>query len=669
MPALAYGSWPSPITPELMTSSLVGLDAPLQDGSHLYWLETRADQGGRTSLWRRSPDGERCDLTPEHYVRSRVHEYGGGEYAVDAGVVVFSSFTDGRIWILPGGAAARPLTAEGDVRYGDLRVHALRRLVLAIREDHRGDGEAVTTIVAIDLDAEPGFGTVLCSGADFYSTPELSADGRLAWVEWDHPAMPWDSTRLRTARLAGTTVSEVVTIAGGPHESAVHPRWLGERLVFVSDRTGWPNLYLAQDPVAQDLDPARDLDLAPEHDLGTDSRRIIPAEPRALYPAEASFVDAPWMLGMTPYAVVDANRLLCTYRDQGTLRAAVLSIADGTLKDLDLGGEAWNFSVRDGRVAAVVYGVDRPPALVAVDLDGDRTATLIRSAGDLPFGPEWVSVPRAVRWASEDGDVHGWFYPPTNPDVTDSGSAGPDGELPPLVTISHGGPTGISPAVFRLGVQFWTTRGVAVLDVNYSGSTGYGRAYQERLRDRWGIADVRDCAAGAEAMGAQGLVDPARLAIMGGSAGGYTTLRALTATTTFAAGISLYGIGDLETLARDTHKFESRYLDGLVGPYPQARQTYRDRSPIDHVDDLAAPILLLQGTDDKVVPPNQAEALAEVARAKGLPVALVLFPGEGHGFRRADSIRASYEAQLSFLGQIFGFVPAGDIPPLTIENL
>jgi dipeptidyl aminopeptidase/acylaminoacyl peptidase len=290
--------------------------------------------------------------------------------------------------------------------------------------------------------------------------------------------------------------------------------------------------------------------------------------------------------------------------------------------------------------------------------------TIVRSAGRLPFDRDWISLPEPVSWSSEDGDVHGWFYPPTNPTAT----AGP-AELPPLITISHGGPTGFSPAELRLVVQFWTTRGIAVLDVNYGGSSGYGRAYRERLRRRWGIVDVRDCAEGAEAMGRQGRADPARLAITGGSAGGYTTLRALTATRTFAAGISLYGVGDLEILARDTHKFESRYLDGLIGPYPADRAVYRERSPIDHVDQLAAPILLLQGADDKVVPPNQAEMMADSARASRLPVALVIYPGEGHGFRRAETIRASYEAQLSFLGQIFGFEPAGDVPKLTIENL
>jgi dipeptidyl aminopeptidase/acylaminoacyl peptidase len=623
-----------------MTSSLVGLGAPQLDGNRLYWLETRADQGGRTSLWRRDSSGERVELTPDHYVRTRVHEYGGGEYAVDRGVVVFSDFHDGRLYVARDGTSISPLTAEdGDVRFADLRVHADRDLVLAVREDHRGPDEAVNTVVAIDLKtAGQGVGNVLCSGADFYSTPELSSDGRLAWVEWDHPSMPWDATRVCAGDFDGSSVESVRTVAGAPTESAVQPRWAGDQLVFVSDRSGWWNLYLDDDGGAH-----------------------------ALHPAAASFAEPQWTHGMTPYAVVDPGRLLCAYRDDGRLRLGMLDIASGQLDELGLAGEAWSLSTRDGRAALSLHHRDRAPELVVLDLDSEQVE-VVRVAGELPFGAEWVSKPQRVSWSSEDGEVHGWYYPPTHPETDPDQGTGRT-ELPPLMTISHGGPTSFSPAVFRLAVQFWTTRGVAVLDVNYGGSAGYGRDYRERLRGRWGLVDVRDCAAGAVAMGDQGLADPARLAIMGGSAGGYTTLQALTTTRTFAAGISLFGVGDLETLARDTHKFESRYLDGLIGQYPARRELYVERSPINHVDDLAAPILLLQGSDDRVVPPNQAETMADAARAKKLAVALVIYPGEGHGFRRAETIKASYEAQLSFLGQIFDFVPAGDIPLLPIENL
>jgi dipeptidyl aminopeptidase/acylaminoacyl peptidase len=580
------------------------------------------------------------ELTPDHYVRTRVHEYGGGEYAVDAGIVVFSHFDDGRLYLARAGEPIAPLTGDdGDVRFADLRIHPERGLVLAVREDHRGPGEAVNTVVAIDLDAGgEGVGTALCSGADFYSTPELSDDGRLAWVEWDHPNMPWDATRVCVGVFEGSSVGSVRTVAGGMSESAIQPRWAGERLVFVSDRSGWWNLYLAG--------------------AGGD---------RALHPATASFAEPQWTHGMTPYAVLDPGLLLCAYRSDGWLRLGLLDIDSGQLDDLEVTGEAWSLTAGAGLAGLALHHRDRAPELAVLDL-ASGGLDVVRVAGELPFGAEWVSTPQAVSWSSDDGVVHGWYYPPSNPQTDPERSSGGT-ELPPLLTISHGGPTSFSPAVFRLAVQFWTTRGVAVLDVNYGGSAGYGRGYRERLRGRWGLVDVRDCAAGAVAMGEQGRADPARLAIMGGSAGGYTTLQALTTTRTFAAGISLFGVGDLETLARDTHKFESRYLDGLVGPYPELRELYAERSPINHVDDLAAPILLLQGSEDKVVPPNQAKTMADAARAKKLAVALVIYPGEGHGFRRAETIQASYEAQLSFLGQIFDFTPAGDIPVLPIENL
>jgi dipeptidyl aminopeptidase/acylaminoacyl peptidase len=627
-----------------MTSSLVGLDAPRLDQTALYWLETRADQGGRTSLWRREADGDPVELTPEHYVRTRVHEYGGGEYAVADGVVVFSSFPDGRLYVLREDSAPAALTPDGaDVRFADLRVWPDRGLVLAVREDHRGEGETVNTLVALDLTGSgegDGYGTVLCVGADFYATPELSAEGRLAWLEWNHPNMPWDETRLMTGRLDTDTLTEIVQLAGGPAESAIQPRWAGADLIFASDRTGFWNLYQTR--------PGDD--------------------PRALHPAPVDFAEPQWVFGMNPYVVLPDGRMLCNPIEDGHRVLAVLDRESGALTGVPLEGEARSLAVAaetPGRAAAVLTHPDRPPELTMVTLAGG--AEVIRASGGLPFSADWVSIARPVSWPSDDGEVYGWFYPPTSPDaereVEDSA------ELPPLMVLSHGGPTGFSPADFGLAKQFWTSRGVAVLDVNYGGSAGYGREYRERLRGRWGIVDVRDCAQGAAAMGDQGLADPRRLAIMGGSAGGYTTLRALTATRTFAAGISLFGVGDLETLARDTHKFESRYLDGLVGPYPQDRAVYVDRSPINHVNELAAPILLLQGSDDKVVPPNQADEMAAAARSKHLPVALVIYPGEGHGFRRAETIKASYEAQLSFLGQIFGFAPAGDIPVLAVENL
>ncbi|GAA1846402.1 prolyl oligopeptidase family serine peptidase [Microlunatus capsulatus] len=649
-----HGSWPSPVTVDQLTSASVGLAEVHVDGGDLYWLEAHAEQGGRCSVWRAPlAGGTAVEVTPPGAnVRSRVHEYGGGAWGVADGVVVYSEMADGRLHRVDGDGPARALTPAGDLRFADVRVHPDRGLVLAVREDHGGPGECVNTVVAVALepaadeaDLDPG--TVLVDGVDFCSTPELAADGRLAFVTWDHPAMPWDATALSVGTLAGDAASgwrleDVAQVAGGPSVSAVHPRWTpGGTLVLVDDRSGWWNLYAWS---------------------GGDG------EDRPLHPAEAEFCEPGWVLGQTPYAVVDDTTLVCALNRSGVLSTALLDLGTGDLHPLTAEGtEASALAVGDGRVAAVLHHPDRPAGLaVAVLPAGDEPLAWDerRRSSDLALPPGAVSRAEAVSWDSPRGPVHGFYYPPTNPDVV-----APEGSLPPLVTLSHGGPTSFSSPAFSLSYQFWTSRGYAVLDVNYGGSTGYGRAYRERLVGTWGLVDVADCADGARAMGDQGRADPDRLVVKGGSAGGYTTLRALTATDVFAAGISSYGIGSLEALALDTHKFESRYLDGLVGPYPEARDVYVERSPLTHVDSLAAPILLLQGTEDKVVPPAQAEEMADAARRKGLPVALIMFEGEGHGFRRAENIRRSLEAQQYFLGRLFGFTPADDVQPVEIENL
>ena len=645
MTTAPYGSWTSALSAEELTSASVGLSAVRLDGSTVYWLESRADQAGRTSLWRAPlAGGAATEVTPAGAnVRTRVHEYGGGAYDVRGGVVVYSEFGDSTVIVVSQDGGTRPLTTAGPMRYADLRLHPEHDLVLAVREDHGAEGEAENSIVALSLTG-PNLdgGQVLCHGADFYSTPELSPDGRLAWVEWDHPAMPWDATALVVGRLecdqGRWSVVEAQQVAGGAEESAVHPRWLGDgRLVLVSDRTGWWNLYA--------WSPGRPL--------------------QALHPTEAEFCDPQWVLGQTPYAVLDDDRLVCSVNRSGVQSVALLQVPTGELTRLAADGTAaTDLAAGAGGVAALLSHRERPSGLAVLDL-ATSVWTERRSSSSMDLPAEAISLAEPVEWSDGDGEVvHGWYYPPTNPGFT-----GPTGTLPPLITLSHGGPTSFSSSSLSLGLQFWTSRGYAVLDVNYRGSTGYGRAYRERLVGRWGLVDVADCAAGAVAMGEQGRADPARLAVKGGSAGGYTTLRALTATTVFAAGISQYGVGDLEALALHTHKFESRYLDGLVGPYPEARQVYLERSPIQHLDSLAAPILLLQGTEDKVVPPEQAQDMADAARAQGLPVALLMFEGEGHGFRRADTIHAALAAQQYFLGAVFGFTPADDVPPIPIDNL
>ncbi len=636
-----YGSWRSPLSVGDLASASVGLAAPAIDRNQLYWLESRPDQGGRTSLWRCPlAGGDPEELTPAPtYVRTRVHEYGGGEYDVKGGVVVYSELSDGRVYRL-GSDGPTPITSEGPYRYADLRVHPECDLVLAVREDHSAEGEALHTLVALRLTGDPGPGVVLCAGADFYSTPELSDGGHLAWTEWDHPNMPWDATRVVVAPLAsdehgGWLVGEHQVAAGNGSESAVQPRWAGPDLLLVSDRSGWWNLYRWRPTGAL----------------------------TALYPLEAEFCTPQWQFGQQPYLVLGPDRVVCTLTRGGAQQLALLDLTSGSLNPIPAGVAVTGLAAGDGMVAIVAGYADRPPELVLGALAAPSWTT-IRSAGANPLPAQSVSRATAVSWQGPSGLVHGWYYPPANADFD-----APAETLPPLITLSHGGPTACASPAFAAAYQFWTSRGFAILDVNYGGSTGYGRGYRERLNGQWGVVDVRDCADGARAMGDQRLADPQRLAIKGNSAGGFTTLAALTGTEVFAAGISQYGIASLEALASDTASFESRYLDGLVGPYPQARSVYLERSPLTHIDRLSAPILLLQGTEDMVVPPNQAEMMAAAARAKGLPVALLMFAGEGHGFRRSDSITAALEAQLSFLGRIFGFTPADDVPAIAIDNL
>ncbi|MDO5682247.1 MAG: prolyl oligopeptidase family serine peptidase [Propionibacteriaceae bacterium] len=623
--ATPYGSWPSPIGPELLTAGQVGLAEVLVDGADVYWLEARADQGGRISLWRES-DGERTEITPEHYVRTTVHEYGGGAFDVADGIVVFSSFPDSVVRAIRSGADPVALT-DGSKRYAGLRVHPDHDLVLAIREDHTvladGAAQPAASIVAISLSR--GTETVLVSGADFYAGATLSAQGDLAWVEWQHPNMPWDTTAVRTGRLVGDAgsweLTDITTVAHTEDVSVVHPAWFPDgRLLYLSDDSGFWNFQVFD---------------------GTAS------EPLLTYPAD--FCGPSWQLVRPPFAVLNDERVLCTWLERGIAQLGCLQ--DGQLEPLPTHQVSVDgLAASAQRTAAILGYATRPREVVEILRPAGETV-ILRVSATVDLDPAYLSTAQPISVGTPP--VHAWYYPPTNPL-----HHGPADELPPLRVLSHGGPTAFSPPALRLEYQYWTSRGYAVVDVNYGGSTGYGRAYRDRLKGQWGIVDVADCVLVAHELAVAGMGDPLRTYIEGGSAGGYTTLRALTSTDAFAAGISYFGIGDLAALARDTHKFESRYLEGLIGRWPEDADVYADRSPIHHLDQLAAPMLILQGTEDRVVPPNQAETMAEAVRAKGLACALVLFEGEGHGFRKAESIHRSLEASQAFLGSVFGFTPA-----------
>lgn len=654
-PPTSYGSWPSPIDATTVYSDSLGLDDPHTDGTDLYWLEGRASEGGRMVLVRQSADGTTTDLTPPPWnVRSRVHEYGGGGYAVAEGQVVFVEFATGQVVRLDADGTPTPITPDAGnaaVRYGGLCLDLDRRVVFAVREDHRpSDREPVNTLVRLDLDGDNAdFGVVLdgfgAQGPDFVSAPSRSPDGQhLAWVTWRHPDMPWDSSELYVGQLdtAGDLTGDRHRgpVAGGPGESVEEPTWISaDQLVYISDRTGWANLY----------------------------RLELSGASSAVHPIDRDFGAPGWVLRHRTMVLAGPGRLAATWSEDGFGRLGLLDLEDGSLTPLELEVTSLRGGLdvtADGDLVAICRFADRPAALARIT-PSTGAVQPVRASATVQVDRGLISRPEPVSWTSEDGaTAYGFYYPPAN-----SAVQGPADQAPPLIVMSHGGPTGATVPAFSLPLLYWTSRGYAVLDVNYGGSTGYGRAYRERLRDRWGHVDVADCVTGAEHLADSGRADRDRLAIRGGSAGGYTTLAALTFRDTFTAGASYYGVSDLAALAAETHKFESRYLDSLVGPWPQAEETYRERSPIHHVDRLSCPIILLQGLEDRVVPPNQASLMAQAARANGLPVAHLEFAGEGHGFRSLEALVAALQAEAYFYGRVFERPPADDLPEITIDNL
>jgi dipeptidyl aminopeptidase/acylaminoacyl peptidase len=635
------GAWRSPIRPEDLVAETVRLGEPWVDGDEVYWIEGRPAEGGRSVLVLRGVDGVIVDLTPEPFdVGSRVHEYGGGSYVVAGGIVAFSNRADGRLYRLdPGDPTPNPITPEGPFRYADLRFDGARRRFLAVREAHVEDRHPTAAIVDVPLDGERE-PAVLLDGPDFLAAPRLSPDGAwLAWLEWDLPDMPWEASRLRVAPVAEDgSLGPSDLAAGGPEESIAQPEWSPDGILhLVSDRTGWWNLYRL-----------------------VDGPRLEP-----LAAMDAEFADPAWTFGRSSYGFLADGSILAVARARG--RDRLVNVQPDQLVG-ELASPFTEFEglrVAPGAVVTLAAGPNEATLVAALDPTTLALSGVLRRSSLHALDPELVSVPEAISFLSSDGRVaHALFYPPQNPRFV-----APDGERPPLLVRSHGGPTSSASTALNLDTQVFTSRGIAVVDVDYAGSTGYGRAYREALDGRWGIADVDDCVAAAQYLVDRGDVDPDRLAIEGSSAGGYTTLSALAFRDVFAAGISAYGIGDLEGLARDSHKFESRYLDRLVGVTGDPTERYRERSPIRHLEGFACPVLVLQGLDDRVVPPSQAAAIVAALAANGIPHAYRAFEGEGHGFHGAAAIRAALEARLAFLGAVFGFTPADDVEPLELPGL
>ena len=644
-----HGSWPTPITSEVVVTAAVRLAELRVDGADVVWSEGRPAEGGRTQLVRRAPDGTTVELLPEgRNARTAVHEYGGAGWWVRDGVTWFADWADQRLYRLAPGGEPEPITPEPATpradRFADGDVAPDGATIVCVRERHTGPASTDVQNEIVRLAAHaPSEPEVLVSGPDFVAAPRLSPDGAtLAWLQWNHPSMPWDATQLVVRDL---TTGEETVVAGGPGESVLEPRWEADgSLLFLSDRTDWWNLYR----------------FAP----GADIESVVRINAEIGVPS--------WVFGTSRYAVLGEGQVVFA-RSRAGYDALVVRGLDGSLTELDVPFSAIR-TVRaagPGTVAVVAGSPTTEPGVYTVDVVTSEYETL-RAPRDLGIDPAFLSVPEPITFPSVDASgarrqAHALFYPPTHPE-----RRGPQGELPPLLVEIHGGPTSAASTVLSLEVQYWTSRGFAVVDVDYGGSTGYGRAYREELLGEWGVIDVADCLATAAYLAAAGRVDGARMCIRGGSAGGYTTLAALAREDTpFAAGADLYGVADLEALAADTHKFESRYLDRLVGPYPEAREVYVDRSPIHHVDLLSSPLIVLQGAEDAIVPPSQSEKIVDALRCRRVPVAYLLFEGEQHGFRRSENIRRALDAELSFYGQVLGFeLPAEEgIEPVAVENL
>jgi dipeptidyl aminopeptidase/acylaminoacyl peptidase len=639
-----YGSWISPITSDLIVRASISLGDVLLDGGDVYWLEGRPQEGGRYVLVRLRPDGSAVDVSPAapFNVRTRVHEYGGGAAVLSGGTAYVSEFADQRLYRVVAGKPPDPLTPAppgGDpdrgLRYADGLIDSANKLWVGVREDHRTPGtQAVNTLVAVDLGAG-GEGTVLVKGNDFYSSPRLSPDGkRLAWLTWNHPNMPWVATELWVGGWDGKSVANPVRVPGKADESIFQPEWAPDgRLYFISDRGGWWNLHRWDEAA------------------GTAAN---------VCPRDAEFGQPQWNFGMSTYAFVSATRAVCAYTEAGVGRLAYLDLAAGRLTPVVLPfSEFGSVRAGGGRVLFRAGAADSPTSIVNFDLAGEKVTVLRKSTTDAddPAIRRYFTAPHPVEFPTGKGETaHALYYPPLNPDF-----AAPAGELPPLVVKCHGGPTAAASGTLDFRNQFWTSRGVAVVDVDYRGSSGYGRKYRDGLHGTWGVVDVEDCAAAVRYLADQGLADKARAVITGGSAGGYTTLACLTdgnaaVRSTFRAGGSYYGVSDPAALARDTHKFESHYLDWLIAPYTDPdpavqaryRQIYQDRSPVEHADRLSAPVAFFQGTEDKIVPPNQTEEMVKALRRKAIPVEYLLFAGEQHGFRRSENIKRSLDAELYF---------------------
>jgi len=637
-----YGSWASPLKADLVAASTNAYtEAKLASDGSVYFLERRPSEKGRHVIVRLKSNGQIEEITRFGFnTRNRVHEYGGGSFVVADDYVFFSNFSDQLVYRvdLKSKSTPTPITSVPQIFYADFSYDSRRNRIICVREDHTVKGEAVNSIASLDPEGKED-PNILLSGNDFYSTARLSPDGtRIVWLTWNHPNLPFFSSEIWIGDVsADGMIRNERKIAGGPDESIAEPRWSPENIVyFASDKSNWWNIYRFN---GSDVEPVCE--------------------------TSAEFASPHWVFGLSSYAFVSERKIVCQYSRDGRSHLAFIDTNSGDLRNIETPFSEIDYV--DAKDESVVFLAGSPTMsdkLVRLDLNSENFE-VIYPKQELKISDAYLSRPESISFPTSNGLMaYGLFYAPKNENYQ-----GPKDNPPPLIVVSHGGPTSSTHSSLNLEIQFWTSRGFGVLDVNYGGSTGYGREYRKRLIGQWGIVDVDDCVNGAMFLTREKRADESKLVIRGGSAGGYTTLCALTFRKAFKSGASYYGISDLETFVSDTHKFESRYLEILVGPYPQMREVYRRRSAINYLDDISAPVIFFQGLDDKVVPPNQAESMFEALKKKGLPTAYVPFEGEQHGFRQAKNLIRALEAELYFYSRVFGFETAEKIRPVKIENL
>lgn len=643
LPTADYGSWPSPITPESLVEGARGIGSLQYDDGYVYWLESRPEEAGRQTIMRWHQESGAEDILPAPFnARSRVHEYGGTSYTVHQGVIWFSQFDDQRLYRITPGEAPQPITLKGALRFAACTPDPSRGRLICVREDHRASGEPRNELVSVAMDGRDQEGEILFAQSDFVSAPALSRDGsKIAFVSWMHPNMPWDDTTLWSAGFKQDgALSDLTMHNPNTQESVIDPQWSDSGdLYALSDRSNWWSLYRVSEnafkPVVHDED-------------------------------EVEIGGPMWALGSSYYAFSQQNSAVTIMNRGGVEHLSILNL-DGTgsnaIPTKDVTGIG-SMVLANARISVVLKYANKSSELVSLNTDG-TDIIVIRTTGN-NTDPNWSPPYQLVTFPTANGKAvaHGIYLPPTNPEVD-----APAEQTAPLIVTVHGGPTSASSPGYSLAQQFWTSRGFAILDLNYRGSTGFGREYRRELYGNWGVADVEDAVAGAKWLADQKLANPDRLIIRGGSAGGFTVLAAHAFHNTFSAGASHYGISDLTILAEETHKFESRYLDQVIGPYPELDHVYQERSPINHLENFNAPLIMLQGLEDKVVPPNQSELIFEALKSKGVPTAYVSFEGEGHGFRKAENIVHAIQAELYFYSKVLNMPVADDLPAIKIDNL